>query len=203
MPVWAASAPFVQLVAHPPLVLKRPNGSTRRMQRLVTKGTDTVSRSVARQAAVAGLAVLALSAGACSDASIGVLDTGVSRSVQVIVDGPLSSLGAWRYYDGVRLLECDIQLEARALSGSSGATAQWREARIDIYDLRTGQYLASDYFYPGELAYFWGDDEIASGERQYSRPFRYTSYGPFRVYLLFRYEAAGRPGETEHRFDCR
>ena len=162
-----------------------------------------MSRNVSGGATFAGFAAVALVAGGCSDASIGVVETGVSRSVQVVVDGPLSSLGAWRYYDGVRLLECDVQLEARGVSGSSGATAQWRDARVDIYDLRTGQYLASDYFYPGELAYLWGDDEIASGERQYSRPIRYTSYGPFRVYLLFGYEASGQPGETEHRFDCR
>ena len=159
-----------------------------------------MSRSVAKFAVSAALAV---GAAACSDASIGVLDTGTSRSVRVVVDGPLSSLGAWRYYDGVRLLECDIQLEARATSGSSGSTAQWLDGVVDIYDLRTGQYLASDYFYPGELAYFWGDGEIESGERQFSRPFRYSSYGPFRVYLVFRYDAAGATGRTDHRFDCR
>lgn len=160
-------------------------------------------RTVSRPAAAAALAVLASLASACSDAAIGVLETGSSRRVSVVVDGPLSSLGAWRYYDGVRLLECDIQLEARASSGSAGSSAEWLDGVVDIYDLRTGQYLASDYFYPGELAYFWGDAEIEAGERQLSRPFRYSSYGPFRVYLVFRYDAAGEPGRTEHRFDCR
>ena len=162
-----------------------------------------MSRSVAVRAAAAAFATLALGAGGCSDASIGMLETGTSRSVQVIVDGPLSSLGSWRYYDGVRLLECDLQLEARAVSGSAGSTAQWVDGVVDIYDMRSGQYLASDYFYAGELAYFWGDGEIESGERQYSRPLRYSSYGPFRVYVVFRYDAAGVPGRTEHRFDCR
>lgn len=163
-----------------------------------------MSRIVAIRAGRAGAAALALIlAGGCSDASLGVLDAGTSQRVQVVVDGPLSSLGAWRYYDGVRLLECDLQLEARALYGSAGSTAEWLDGAVDIYDLRTGQNLASDYFYTGELAYFWGDAEIEAGERQLSRPFRYSSYGPFRVYVVFRYDAAGEPGRTEHRFDCR
>jgi hypothetical protein len=162
-----------------------------------------VARNVAGHAALAGLASLALGAGGCSDAAIDVLGTGTGQRVQVIVDGPLSSLGAWRYYDGVRLLECDLQLEARALYGSSGSSARWVDGVVDVYDLRTGQYLSSRYFYPGELASFWGDAEIEAGERQLSQPSRYSSYGPFRVYLLFRYDAAGEPGRAEHRFDCR
>lgn len=139
----------------------------------------------------------------CSDAAIGIVDAGVSRRVEVVVDGPLSSLGAWRYYEGVRLLECDVQLRAQAVSGSEGRAARWIDAVVDLYDLGTGQYLASDYFYAGELAYLWGEPEIESGERQVSRPLRYSSYGPYRAHLLFRYDAAGETRRTEHHFDCR
>ncbi|HEX6588582.1 MAG TPA: hypothetical protein VF039_06125 [Longimicrobiales bacterium] len=162
-----------------------------------------MSRNVAFRRAPAAFTALALGIAACSDAGIGIVDSGTTQRVQVVVDGPLSSLGAWRYYDGVRLLECDVALEARAVGGSNDATAAWVDGVVDIYDLRTGQYLASDYFYAGELAYIWGDPDILAGERQLSRPFRYSSYGPFRVHFLFRYDAAGEPGRTQHRFDCR
>lgn len=139
----------------------------------------------------------------CSDASLGVLGTGSSSRLDVDVVGPSSTLGAYRFYDGVRLLECDVTVEARADGGSTGATAEWLDGVIDIYDLRTGEYVASDYLYPGEMDYLWGAREIASGERQLSRPLRYTSYGPFRVYFSFWYDAGGEPRETTHRFDCR
>ena len=127
------------------------------------------------------VAMLAAGATACSDGSIGLVGSGPTERVEVEVDGPLSSLGSWRYYDGVRLLECDVQLEARAVGGSSGASADWVEGVVDLYDLRTGQYLASDYFYPGELDYLWGANTIESGERQVARPLRYSSYGPYRA----------------------
>ena len=166
------------------------------MTRRVTKRADSASRFVAIFAIVALL-------GACSDAAIGIVESGPVGRVDVDVDGPLSGLGAWRYYDGVRLLECDLALEARAVSGSSGGSARWVDGVIDIYDLRTGRYLASDYYYSGDLAWLWGEAEIEAGERQFSRPIRYSSYGPFRVYLLFRYDADGTTRRTEHRFDCR
>ena len=152
-----------------------------------------------------GFVLCGLAAGlaGCSDASLGVLESGPSRRLEVDVTGPLSSLGAWRYYDGVRLLECDVQVEAWADGGSSGSTAEWIDGVIDLYDLRTGQYLGSDYLYPGQLEYLWGSREIESGERQLARPLRYNSYGPFRAYFLFRYDAGGEPRETAHRFDCR
>lgn len=139
----------------------------------------------------------------CSDASIGLIGSGVTDRVDVDVDGPQSSLGSWRYYDGVRLLECDVRITARAAGGSSGDRAEWLDARVDLYDLQSGRYLGSDYFYTGELEHLWGSPVIENGERRVARPLRYTSYGPFRAYFVFRYDSMGREFQTEHRFDCR
>ena len=138
----------------------------------------------------------------CSDAAIGVIGTGPTGRVEVYVDGPLSSLGSWRYYDGVRLLECDIRLQASAEGGSSDASAEWLDGVVDLFDLETGRYLASDYLYPGDMEYLWGGREIVSGERLTARSLRYTSYGPYRAYFLFRYDADGVTRRAEHRFDC-
>ena len=139
----------------------------------------------------------------CSDASIGLLGSGPTERMIVEVDGPFSSLGAWRYHDGVRLLECDILVEARAEGGSDEARAEWRDARVDLYDLRSGRLLGSDYFYPGELAHVWGSAVIERGELQRARGLRYASYGPYRAYLEFSYLTGGETRVTEHRFDCR
>jgi hypothetical protein len=139
----------------------------------------------------------------CSDASIGLLGTGATERVEVYVDGPLSSLGSWRYYDGVRLLECDVLITATAEGGSSDARAEWVDGVVDLFDLQTGRYLASDYLYASEMGYVWGAPDLVNGERRTSRALRYTSYGPFRAYFLFRYESGGVTRETEHRFDCR
>ena len=160
-----------------------------------------MSRRVARFGAVAALVAGGLAA--CSDGSIGVLGTGSVRRLWVVLDGPLEGLGAWRYYDGVRLLECDVQVQAWAGGGSDDATAEWLEGRVDLYDLTTGQYLASDYMYAGEMDDVWGSREIENGERQLSRPLRYRSYGPFSAYFVFRYDAGGVDDRLEHRFDCR
>ena len=156
-----------------------------------------------RISACALAAALALT-GACGDAaSIDVLGTGTTRHTIVELSGPRSGLGMWRYYDGVRLLECDVQVEAWAEGGSSGAAAEWLDGAVDLYDLRTGEYLGTDYLYPSELEYLWGAREIENGERIYARPLRYTSYGPFRAYVSFRYDSGGEPREAAHRFDCR
>jgi hypothetical protein len=149
------------------------------------------------------LAATLLGVPGCSDASIGLLGSGPTDRMIVDVDGPFSSLGAWRYYDGVRLLECDIVVEARAEGGSDDSRAEWREGRVDLYDLRTGQLLGSDYFYPGELAQLWGSSVIESGELQRARGLRYSSYGPYRAYFEFSYLTNGTTRVTEHRFDCR
>ena len=151
---------------------------------------------------LAALALLPPLAG-CSDGSVGLVGTGATERIVVDVDGPLSSLGAWRYYDGVRLLECDVRITATADGGSRGARAEWLDGVVDLYDLRTGQYLASDYLYAGEMDYLWGAPDIETGERRTARSLRYTSYAPFRAYFLFRYDADGFTRETEHRFDCR
>ena len=139
----------------------------------------------------------------CSDASIGLLGTGPTERVEVYVEGPLSSLGAWRYYDGVRLLECDVVITATAEGGSSDARADWVDGVVDLFDLQTGRDLASDYLYASEMGYVWGAPDLVNGERRTSRALRYTSYGPFRAYFLFRYEANGVTREAQHRFDCR
>ncbi len=163
-----------------------------------------MTRSLARRYGLGcSLALLVGALAACSDASLGVVGGGISPRLEVHVDGPLSSLGAWRYYDGVRLLECDVRITATAEGGSVGSTAQWLDAVVDLYDLHTGQYLASDYMYLGEVEQFWGSRWIESGERVLSRSLRYTSYGPFRAYFVFRYRADGVNRRTEHRFDCR
>ena len=147
--------------------------------------------------------LFALSLTACGDVALEGIGTGPSRSTIVELGGPMSGLGMWRYHDGVRLLECDVQMEARAEGGSNDATAEWLDGTIDLYDLRTGEYLGTDYLYPSELEFLWGAREIENGERQYARPLRYTSYGPFRAYIEFRYEAGGAPRDAAHRFDCR
>ena len=175
------------------------------MERLDTDRTDTVSRGVAvgrRWRTLSACASLGLAVG-CSDASIGVLESGPTRHLEVELSGPTSSLGAWRYYDGVRLLECDVRMEARGEGGSSGTRADWLDGAVDLYDLRTGEYLGTDYLYASEVSYVWGDSSIETGERQQSRPLRYTSYGPFRAWVTFYYEAGGAAAEATHRFDCR
>lgn len=163
---------------------------------------DRRSRGGALGRAAAAVVTLAL-ASACSDASIGVLDSGPTQRLEVDLDGPVSTLGAWRYYDGVRLLECDVYLEARGVGGSSGTNAEWLDGAVDLFDLRTGEYLGTDYMYGTEVAYLFGDAAIESGERQVSRPLRYTSYGPFRAYVSFRYASGNDADEATHRFDCR
>ena len=170
------------------------------MERSVTKRADTASRFVAVRDTLVLLGTLLLAA--CTDAGIGVIGSGPTDPLFVEVDGPRSELGAWRYFDGVRLLECDVVMEARA-EGGSGSSAVWLDGRVDLYDLRTGEFLGADYFYGGQLEYLWGDVEIESGERQYARPLRYRSYGPYRAFVTFRYEARGEEAETTHRFDCR
>lgn len=150
----------------------------------------------------AGLA-LSVALTGCSDASIGTLATGPVQRIEVEVDGPLSGLGSWRYYNGVRLLECDIRISAQAEGGSSGTSAEWLEGVVDLYDLRTGRYLGTDYMYAGEVADLWGARRIESGERLLSRSLRYTSYGPFRAHFLFRYSTGSETGRADHRFDCR
>ena len=152
--------------------------------------------------AACALAALVLAA-ACSDSSIGVLESGPTRQLEVDLSGPQSTLGAWRYYDGVRLLECDLYLEARAVGGSSGTDAEWLDGAVDLFDLRTGEYLGTDYMYATEVAYLFGDADIENGERQLSRPLRYTSYGPFRAYVSLRYASGNDAYEATHRFDCR
>lgn len=150
------------------------------------------------------LIALAFGASGCTDADgrIGGL-TGVdsTRGLDVRLDAPLSSLGAWRYYDGVRLLECDLALTVSA-DGRSGESARWLEGVIDVYDLQTGRYLASDYLYPTDFEVLWGSSQLESGERRVSRPLRYTSYGPFRAWILLRYSVDGVAHQLEHRFDC-
>ena len=170
------------------------------LERMNTKRADTASRFVATLRVVALVAASFLAA--CTDAGLGVIGSGPTDPLYVEIDGPRSELGAWRYHDGVRLLECDLVMEAWA-DGSSGSAAQWLDGRIDLHDLRTGQYLGSDYFYAGQLEYLWGEAEIESGERQFTRPLRYRSYGPFRAYVVFRYESRGEEDEASHRFDCR
>ena len=152
---------------------------------------------------LAALAILLAVTAACDDAALGVLDSGYTRHVAIDLDGPVSGLGAWRYYDGVRLLECDVVLEARGEGGSSGTSAEWLDGAIDLYDLRTGTYLGTDYMYAGEVRNLWGDAEIRSGERQVARPLRYSSYGPFRAHVTFYYESGSEAAEATHRFDCR
>lgn len=139
----------------------------------------------------------------CSDAAIGLVGSGVTGRMEVDVDGPLSSLGSWRYYDGVRLLECDIRLTATAVGGTVDSRALWLDGAVDLYDLHTGRYLGTDYFYVGELQHLWGARAIENGERRTGRTLRYTSYGPFRAFFLFRYEAGGITRDTRHRLDCR
>lgn len=161
---------------------------------------DRASRWAAKALAVALLLPLGL--GGCADADIGLIGSGPTDPLWVELDGPRSELGAWRYHDGVRLLECDVALEARA-DGSAGASAVWLDGRVDLYDLSSGRFLGADYFYAGQLETLWGAAEIESGERQYSRPLRYRSYAPFRAYVVFRYETRGEADEASHRFDCR
>lgn len=148
--------------------------------------------------------LLALVALSCSDAAIDVLGVGSSRGdVRVDVDGPLSSIGVHRYYDGVRLLECDVQLTARAY-GEVGS-ARWVEGVVDLVDLTTGRYLGTDYLMAPDLADFWGSGVIHGGERRTSRYLRYTSYGPFRAEFTFRYHLEDRRdyARARHYFDCR
>ena len=176
------------------------------MKRVDTNRADTVSRRVSlgrapRGLVTAGALVTALAA--CGDASIGVLESGPSRRLEVELGGPASSLGAWRYYDGVRLLECDVRLEAWGEGGSNDARADWLDGVVDLYDLRSGEYLGSDYMYASEVRWLWGASEIENGERQLARPLRYTSYGPFRAWVTMYYEAGGAAAEATHRFDCR
>ena len=149
------------------------------------------------------VALLAAGAAACSDGSIGLVGSGPTERVEVEVDGPLSSLGSWRYYDGVRLLECDVRITARAIGGSSGSAAEWVDGVVDLYDLRSGRYLGSDYMYFREVADLWGAEQIETGEQRVARSLRYTSYAPFRAYFLFRYTVGNVTRDAEHRFDCR
>lgn len=150
------------------------------------------------------LLALTASVSACDAASIGLLGSEVNRT-EVRLDGPLSSLGAYRYYNGVRLLECDVRLTARATDGSSATEVRWVEATADIIDRRTGQYLGGQYLGPVQLADLWGSSVLRSGERRTSRALRYSSYAPFRVVFVFRYRV--EPGRTHdtvrHAFDCR
>lgn len=162
-----------------------------------------MSRALLRPMRLLAAALLLPALAGCSDAGIGLVGSGVTEHMDVDVDGPLLSLGAWRYYDGVRLLECDIRLTATAEGGEIDSRAVWLDGVVDLYDLRTGEYLGTDYLYPGDLQYLWGDREIEAGERRTGRALRYTSYGPFRAYFLFRYDADGRTRETQHRSDCR
>jgi len=139
----------------------------------------------------------------CEDASFSILGSDSDRA-ELVVDGPLSSLGAYRYRDGVRLLECDIRLTAR-MHGRTRDEARWLEATVDLYDLRTGQYLASDYLYANELADFWGSSVLREDERRTSRTLRYASWGAFRADFRFRYRIdPGREYDVaRHVFDCR
>lgn len=160
-------------------------------------------RSWSRSTRLRAAALLLPALAGCRDASIGLVGSGATSRVVVEIDGPLSTLGSWRYYDGVRLLECEVRVTATAQGGATGATAEWLDGVIDLYDLRTGRYLASDYLYAGEMEFLWGTRVIETGERITARPLSYTSYGPYRAYVLFRYDAGGVTRETEHRFDCR
>ena len=146
--------------------------------------------------------LVALLAAGCSDAAIAVVGAGAERG-DVQVDGPLSSVGAWRYYDGVRLLECSVRLTAYA-DGETGS-ARWVEGVLDFYDLASGRYLTSDYLLAPDLAHFWGSDIIRGGERRSSRLLRYNSFAAFRVAFTFRYrlEGTGRYAQARHTFDCR
>lgn len=162
-----------------------------------------IRRSASRLSRLALASTLSLGIAGCSDASIGLVGSGPTQRIQVDVDGPRSDLGSWRYYDGVRLLECDVRITAQADGGASESSAEWLEAVVDLYDLRTGRYLGSDHMFYREVADLWGSDRIESGERQFARPLRYTSYGPFRAYFLFRYGVGNEAREAEHRFDCR
>ena len=164
------------------------------MQRTNTTRADTASRFVA-------LWLSATLLGACTDVGLGTIGSGPTDPLYVELDGPRSEIGAWRYSDGVRLLECDVVLEAWA---DGSGSAHWLDGRVDLYDLASGQFLGADYFYGGQMDYLWGSSEIESGERLYARPLRYRSYGPFRAYVVFRYESSqGEEDEVTHRFDCR
>lgn len=140
----------------------------------------------------------------CTDATMGPVDGGTGgRGLQVELDGPISALGSWRYHDGVRLLECDVRLTAEAWGGSGLAQAEWEDGVVDLYDLRSGRYLGTDYFHPGDMGALWGSRWIASGERRTARTLRYTSYASFTAYVEFYYRAHGELRSAAHRFDCR
>ena len=140
----------------------------------------------------------------------GVPDTSLRRLTGLAAEGTevrrLETLDA----DAVRVPTDDLSAFWKRLAPAAGDAARaasvprvWLDGRVDLYDLRTGEFLGADYFYGGQLEYLWGDVEIESGERQYARPLRYRSYGPYRAFVTFRYEARGEEAETTHRFDCR
>lgn len=140
---------------------------------------------------------------ACSDAGVGVITNPVARPVEVDVDGPYSTLGAWRYYRGTQVLECEVRFTATARGGSSSADAEWQDATVQLYDLRSGRYVGTDYMYEGEMTALWGSDRIESGERRVTRELRYTSYAPFRAHFVVRYRSAGETYSAGHIVDCR
>lgn len=149
------------------------------------------------------LVTLLIGGVACSEGSLGIVGAIRGDDVELELDGPLSSLGSYRFYDGVRLLECDIRLTALA-HGESGS-AVWVEAVVDLFDLSTGRYLASDYLMALDLAQIWGASRIEGGERRTSRGLRYNSFGPFRAEFTFRYRSEGSReyGRARHVFHCR
>lgn len=150
------------------------------------------------------LALAAAALGGCDDVGVGVLGTEPDR-MEVRLDGPISSLGSWRYYDGVRLLECDTRLTARGDGARSAARARWVEGVVDVYDLYDGRYLGSDWFDASDLRWLFGSSTIRAGERRTARSLRYNSWGPFRLEFSFRYriEETGDYDRAEYTSDCR